>query len=532
MIRFLSRSGVAVLGFVLIASAHLEVRAEVGIDSNDDAAVFVKVRRLANQQEVTGFGNAFVVHENGFLVASSATVAQTIQDHTAEKTRTIRSDVLGVTVVVNSGTDEEIELPARVLVEEPRAGLALLKVSHVFGSQLEVSRIESPQIEDEVTIVACPFGERTGGGRWFNPASDVNPKTQTNTGSITRLRRGRNGSVSVAETGIETTPGHLGAPVFDPDGDVIGVVVADNQGTALVIPTRTVRRFLEKCSYKVILNPPGINPDLNQMTVDIVPLLDDLEGISGTVAVEGRDLHRTYARLEATDFGYRATIKTNDRLPGIQPPKSYDAEIEIRMPGASRMSERRLRIPATDTQNVLKHPADAYKVDPDTHVPGDLSGLSNYAESLRSSLAEGGGESRFRRSPSGSLVIDQEAVSSVAGVSSEAFEDLESDEQKKLAARFEVIFNEFCSLTSEHMIPIPAHREGMSDGQYRRLIHQQIARVGADGVAAWADYLSTIAEEADSLTKKLRRMDVGKCSDGNWRVNKTGCETPGPDDCY
>jgi hypothetical protein len=412
--------------------------------------------------------------------------------------------------------------------------LALLKVGRAFESPLEVAPLATPKVEDEVTVVGCSFGDWFNASRWFEPSSDLNPKVHSSSGSITGFRRSQSSRSSFVETGIEVRPSHSGAPMLNAKGEVVGVVVPNSRGMASAIPLESIRKFIDKNAYKVIFIPPGIDPDLDRMTVDIIPLLGDLDGISGTVCVEGRDLRRTYGRLERTDFGYRATVRTDDRMFGVSPPEKYDVKIAMRKPGVPAAPDRRFRIPATDTRIVIEHTPDVYKVEPDPHVPGDHANLSQYAKDLKSdgtSLADGTDDSNLRRSVTGSLVIDQATMSKFVGVSAEAFAELKDDDQRALAARFEVVFNEFCNLTSEHAIPIPSRKEAMSDGQYRRLIAQYRGGVTDSAVLAWAEFLYNIADEADKLSSKLRRQQIGKCSDGKWRVKDRTCTVPSPDDC-
>jgi len=529
----LSAPHLAILGFVLFAAVPLEASTPVKIESPENATVFVKVHRRLGQKEITTFGSAFFVHPKGFLVTSSSTVGQVIAYHIDGKTRRFKTEILGVTIVMDSGTPDETEHSARVLVEAPRSGHALLKIDFAISSPLTISSLGAPQIADEVTVVGYPFGDWNNANPRFNPSTDINPSMQTVSGPVTGMRQVQRGSGSIVETEITIQPSHPGAPLLNVDGDVVGVVAATSRGTASAIPLEALHKFIEKSAYKAVFSPPGIHPDLDRITVDIIPLLADLERITGTVCVEGRDLRSTCGRLSETNFGYRATVNTDDRMFGVQPPKSYDAEIAIRKPGASRMEERRFVLPATNTQIVMEHSPDVYKVDPEIYFPGDQKGLSGYARHVKidgSSLADGDDDSAVRRSASGSLVIDQNAVSAFVGVPAEAFAELEDDQQKALASRFEVVFNEYCNLTSKHMIPIPT-QGSRTDAQYRRLIEQTRAKVGDVGIAAWADYLINTADEADELTTQLRRQNMAKCADGIWRVSEPGCELPQPEDC-
>jgi hypothetical protein len=499
-----------------------------------DATVLVTVVRQLGQRQVTGYGTGFAIHPDGFLITRRSTVASTLMDDTGGEPKDVEAPVKRLSVIVHGGSPNRAELPARLVADDRRLDLALLKITHSFASPLSLSPSNTLQIADAVTIVGFRMTDADAQKTVVEPASELELRPWTGRGEVTGFRHTRTARGSVVQTGIEILPSHSGAPMLDASDRVIGVVVTNSKGVADAISLTALRTFVDASEFKVVMSPPGIYPDLDRMTVDIIPLLGDFERAIGTVCVEGRDLRPAYGRMEKTDFGFRAVIRTDDRMFGVIPPESYTATIEIQTPGAGARLKRRLRVPATDTQIAFEHSPEVYAVEPEPYVPGSDPGLTEYAGHLKSegsSLADAGGDVEIQRSASGSVVIDQATISSFVGVPAEAFSELESDDDKALASRFEIVFGEFCTLTSEHMIPIPPRRDGMTEAQYRRLVDQYVAKIGAAGVASWAAHLSKIAGEADALYSKLRRKRIGKCQDGTWRTSEPGCPTPGPDSC-
>jgi S1-C subfamily serine protease len=520
---------------ILAFASPILTRAATGpeLAETGDSTVLVKVFRKLDDKEVMGCGTGFVIRRSGFVITSASTVARTVRYYAGTQLRETRAPVRHITLVVNAGTDEAIELPARLLVEDPTSGLALLKVNHTFDSPLELSTSGAAQVGHEVRVVGFPMDNGCA-APWNEPAPEADSRSQVSPGQVSALRQARIPGGFMIETGIGITPGHPGAPMLNADDRLVGVVVMGADATAHAIPLPAIQDFIETCSVKVVFSPAGIDPDLDRITIDVIPMLGELDDVTGTVSVEGRDLRRTHGRFSKSETGYRAVVRTDDRLFGISPPESYNAVIQFRKPGTDFRLERRFKVPASDTQVAIDHSPDVYRLDPGPSLPGDHEGLAKYATQLKSdgtSLADAEGDSDIKRSESGSLVIDQNTLTSFVGVSSEAFSELETDEEKALATRFEIVFNEFCNLTAEHMIPIPSRQERMSNAQYRRLIVQHLDRVGQASAQAWASYLSKIAEEADDLASDLHRRSIGKCSDGKWRKAKTGCEVPTPDDC-
>ncbi len=193
---------------------------------------------------------------------------------------------------------------------------------------------------------------------------------------------------------------------------------------------------------------------------------------------------------------------------------------------------RRYRLPATDTYVEIETRQDFYWTGEESLYSNKQKTLGDVAEVLNQrdeSMADGFGDSEMRRSESGTLVIDRDTLLSFGSLSSPAYDLLESDEQKQLAAEYDRVYREFCNLTEVSKIPAPIRRPGMTQAQYNRLVQEyQRAQIDARN---WARYLVEIADKVDVLYTKLRRINVGKCEDGKWRQGTKGCRVPSPGEC-
>ncbi len=137
------------------------------------------------------------------------------------------------------------ELPARVLLRDARADLAVLKVD-VGAERLPTLRVDvgdRPEVGDLVLALGNPFGvgqtvtsgivsatERTGGGAVGGPITQV---------------------ASFIQTDAAINPGNSGGALVDMDGDLIGINTAilsrsgTSSGVGFAVPATLVRQVLD-----------------------------------------------------------------------------------------------------------------------------------------------------------------------------------------------------------------------------------------------------------------------------------------------
>jgi len=134
------------------------------------------------------------------------------------------------------------ELPARVLLADPRTDLAILKIDPPKGEKLPALALNDTgdlQVGDLVLAIGDPFGVG---------------QTVTN-GIVSALNRTADPSGDAASSFIQTdaaiNPGNSGGPLVDMNGDIIGInsFILSRSGTSsgvgFAIPAALVKRVVE-----------------------------------------------------------------------------------------------------------------------------------------------------------------------------------------------------------------------------------------------------------------------------------------------
>src|SRR6185312_13831582 len=136
-------------------------------------------------------------------------------------------------------TYDRREWPAKVLLDDPRADLAVLKID-THGERLPALPIDAAadvQVGDLVLAIGDPFGVG---------------QTVTN-GIISALARsdiGSNGVTSFIQTDAAINPGNSGGPLVDMNGDLIGVNTAilsgsgQSSGVGFAIPAALAKQVV------------------------------------------------------------------------------------------------------------------------------------------------------------------------------------------------------------------------------------------------------------------------------------------------
>ena len=136
-------------------------------------------------------------------------------------------------------TSDRREWPAKVLLDDPRADLAVLKID-THGERLPALPIDAAadvQVGDLVLAIGDPFGVG---------------QTVTN-GIISALARsdiGSNGVTSFIQTDAAINPGNSGGPLVDMNGDLIGVNTAilsgsgQSSGVGFAIPAALAKQVV------------------------------------------------------------------------------------------------------------------------------------------------------------------------------------------------------------------------------------------------------------------------------------------------
>ena len=167
----------------------------------------------------------------------------------------IRSDGVIVTNnhVVEGGQEITVslfdrrEFPAKVILADPKADLAVLKIEATNLPTLAISTGEDLQVGDLVLAIGDPFGVG---------------QTVTN-GIISALNRTDVGGGSFIQTDAAINPGNSGGALVDMDGNLIGVNSmilsrsGGSQGVGFAVPGPVVRQVVETAlgGAKVVARP-------------------------------------------------------------------------------------------------------------------------------------------------------------------------------------------------------------------------------------------------------------------------------------
>jgi hypothetical protein len=235
------------------------------------------------------YGSGFCVHSSGLFVTNEHVVRQSTE---------------AITLVLNAGLKTQNVLKAKVLRRDKALDLALLKVDG--DEKIEALELGSDKELGELTeLIACgfPFGLALARPGEY-------PAISINVGSVTSLRRDKDGELDRIQLDAALNLGNSGGPVLDRGGKVVGVVVSGIHGSGvnMAIPVSHLQRFLAR--PEVILTLPAVKAanrqgafEFTAKTISLLPTKEplDLEMILGA----GPGKERRFP-MKLADGTYRA----------------------------------------------------------------------------------------------------------------------------------------------------------------------------------------------------------------------------------
>ncbi|NNH25788.1 Do family serine endopeptidase [Acinetobacter terrestris] len=140
-------------------------------------------------QEKTGYGSAFFISKDGYLLTNH---------HVVE-------DASKVTIMLN----DRREIDAIVVGSDERTDVALLKVSGSNFPELRTGNVDRLRVGEPVLAIGSPFG--------FDYSASA--------GIVSAKMRNMMGETSVPfiQTDVALNPGNSGGPLFNQNGEVVGV---------------------------------------------------------------------------------------------------------------------------------------------------------------------------------------------------------------------------------------------------------------------------------------------------------------------
>lgn len=140
-------------------------------------------------QEKTGFGSAFFISQDGYLLTNHHVVENASQ----------------ITIMLN----DRREIDAKVIGSDERTDVALLKVDGANFPALSTGNIDQLKVGEPVLAIGSPFGFD-----YSASAGIVSAKSRNMLGET---------SVPFIQTDVALNPGNSGGPLFNQTGQVIGV---------------------------------------------------------------------------------------------------------------------------------------------------------------------------------------------------------------------------------------------------------------------------------------------------------------------
>ena len=140
-------------------------------------------------QEKTGYGSAFFISKDGYLLTNH---------HVVE-------DASKVTIVLN----DRREIDATVVGSDERTDVALLKVKGSNYPELKTGNVDRLRVGEPVLAIGSPFGFD-----YSASAGIVSAKMRNMMGETT---------VPFIQTDVALNPGNSGGPLFNQNGEVVGV---------------------------------------------------------------------------------------------------------------------------------------------------------------------------------------------------------------------------------------------------------------------------------------------------------------------
>jgi hypothetical protein len=221
------------------------------------------------------FGTAFVVHPDGYLVTSVDAIVDAIHEGARSRLR----------VVLNSGNQNELNLPARVVRADKGLDIAILKIDGQRNLPT-LSLGDSDRVSELTELIG--FGYQLNSR--VLPMGTEFPSVTVAAITISSVRRKTDGVSEIqfergfSGVGPEFGPnagasllGQAGGPLLSADGKVAGVFHSNIHKTNCVLPVNVLRKFL--AAPDITLSEPTLElSKLNQPAEFVANVVAPLPG--------------------------------------------------------------------------------------------------------------------------------------------------------------------------------------------------------------------------------------------------------------
>ncbi|QJW97206.1 S1C family serine protease [Frigoriglobus tundricola] len=227
----------AVAFFSLVPGARSQdTIAPETVEAVKKATVFIRVEG----DDWTATGSGFVISGDDKVVLIAT------NDHVAaakSPDETAGAKAATITVVFDSGTKAERSYTALIAATDAERDLAILRVAGVKDPPRPIAYSDPPKLVETMPLYSFgfPFGKALSTTKGF-------PAITVGKASVSSLRNGPDGELSMVQIDGNLNPGNSGGPVVDTKGRLVGVAVAtirDGQGIGFAVPSHELVRMVQ-----------------------------------------------------------------------------------------------------------------------------------------------------------------------------------------------------------------------------------------------------------------------------------------------
>jgi len=209
-------------------------RADVFQLTGDESNALFDKAKISVVQVRSG-DTGFVLAGTGFFIDDQGTVLTS---------STILGDNPTARVVING-----VEMDAKILGNDPRSGLAMLRVSYGASPALPLARASALESGDGVMTIGYPLNLPISPSQ--GPVSGFDASFLTRVASTTP---GKEGSVAAVErfatthihANVAISPGQVGGPLLNSRGEVVGLVATspDDGRSVYALPVEAIAKIM------------------------------------------------------------------------------------------------------------------------------------------------------------------------------------------------------------------------------------------------------------------------------------------------
>ena len=368
-------------------------------------------------------GSGVIISKDGYIVTNNHVIA--------------RADDVVVKL------QDDTELKAEVVGKDPKNDLALLKVSSTEGLPFaKLGDSEKIRVGDWAIAIGNPFG--LGG---------------TVTAGIISAR-GRNIHQGPYDNFIQTdaaiNPGNSGGPLFNKDGEIIGINTAilsrtgGSQGIGFAVPSNTVELIVEQIKEHGRPIRGWLGVRIQTVTSELAEAmdLDEAEGALVSAVVEDSPAEKAGVKEGDLILSYDGKkVKAMAELPKLVAETAVNKTVKVTVLRAGKVKTLQVKIAELKEDDEALAMNDLNDEDAETAVAGmtltpltdderEALGLSDDVEGVVITSVERGSRADMSRVRAGDVIIelDKKPVQTVAAVK-KAIEDKEGKSLLMLLVR-------------------------------------------------------------------------------------------------